>query len=373
MKIGLIIYGDLDIQTGGYLYDRMLVSHLRNAGDTVTVFSLNSHGYWRNLVLNFSSSLFRDLQRHSIDLLLQDELNHPSLLILNQRIKASGELPIISIVHHLRWNEPHSPALKWFYRLVELHYFKRVDGFIFNSQSTKKSVESLVGSQKPSVVSLPAADHLDRMISTDQIVPRAQSEGGLNLLFLGSLIPRKGLHVLLQALAELHAESWQLQIVGDDRVNVRYTMKIKEAISRYELEERVEFLGSYSRDAISNLFEGQHVLVIPSYYEGYGIAYLEAMGFGLAVIASSAGGASEFIQHKINGYLIAPGDHKQLARTIRDLCHNRAGLTQIGLAARKTFDRHPTWAENAGHSRAFLQKFAGQTYRNQVEVEQVIH
>jgi len=373
MKIGLLIYGDLDIQTGGYLYDRMLVRHLRNSGDQVTIFSINSYGYWRNLAHNFSSSLIWDLRRHSIDLLLQDELNHPSLFILNQRLKAAGKFPIISIVHHLRSSEPNSLALNWFYRLVELQYLKHVDGFVFNSQSTKKSVEFLVGSQKPSLVSLPAGDHLNPRNNTDQILERAQSEGELKLLFLGSLIPRKGLHLLLQALAELHAEPWQLQIVGDDRVNLTYTKKIKQAIARYGLVERVKLLGSKSSGSIANLLAEQHVLVIPSLYEGYGIAYLEAMGFGLAVIASSAGGASEFIQHKINGYLITPGDYTQLARTIRDLCRNRDALAQIGLAARKTFDQHPTWRENTLRSRAFLHQFGERAIKNKIQVERAIH
>ena len=61
----------------------------------------------------------------------------------------------------------------------------------------------------------------------------------------------------------------------------------------------------------------QHqVLAVPSLYEAFGIAYLEAMGFGLPVIASSAGGAHELITQGEHGFLVAPGDAATLAQHI---------------------------------------------------------
>ncbi|MCS7003628.1 MAG: glycosyltransferase family 1 protein, partial [Dehalococcoidia bacterium] len=61
MRLALVIYGDLTLVSGGYLYDRMLVEHLRACGDTVDVVSLNDEGYFANLRHNWDGALFRRL------------------------------------------------------------------------------------------------------------------------------------------------------------------------------------------------------------------------------------------------------------------------------------------------------------------------
>ena len=93
MHIGLIIYGSLDTLTGGYLYDRLLVEHLRRQGDQVDIISLPWRTYGRHLGDNFSRNLYGRLRHAPFDALLQDELNHPSLFWLNQRLRRSCALP----------------------------------------------------------------------------------------------------------------------------------------------------------------------------------------------------------------------------------------------------------------------------------------
>ncbi|MFL7868236.1 MAG: glycosyltransferase family 1 protein, partial [Anaerolineales bacterium] len=80
MKFGLVIYGSLDTLSGGYLYDRKLVEYLRKQGDSVEIISLPWRNYAAHLTDNFHFRLPPDL-----DLLIQDELNHPSLLSANSR------------------------------------------------------------------------------------------------------------------------------------------------------------------------------------------------------------------------------------------------------------------------------------------------
>ncbi|HEX7504353.1 MAG TPA: hypothetical protein VF336_03710, partial [Syntrophales bacterium] len=99
MNIGLVIYGTLDTVTGGYLYDRKLVEHLQRCGDRVVVFSMPIGSYFRNLADNFSSMLLSSLSGSSLDILIEDELNHPSLFFLNQRLRRRAAYPILSLVH----------------------------------------------------------------------------------------------------------------------------------------------------------------------------------------------------------------------------------------------------------------------------------
>jgi hypothetical protein len=75
MKLGLVIYGSLDTLSGGYLYDRKLVEYLRSQGDIVEIISLPWRNYASHLTDNFSFKLSTNL-----DILIQDELNHPSLI-----------------------------------------------------------------------------------------------------------------------------------------------------------------------------------------------------------------------------------------------------------------------------------------------------
>jgi hypothetical protein len=136
MRIGLVIYGSLTTLSGGYLYDRKLVEHLREHGNNVEIISLPRRNYLNHLEDNFSNDLIRRLSNLQCDVLLQDELNHPSLFLLNRRIKDKINYPIVSIVHHLLCCEENPSWLNRFYRLVEGHYLSSLDGFICNSQST---------------------------------------------------------------------------------------------------------------------------------------------------------------------------------------------------------------------------------------------
>ena len=155
MKIGLIIYGSLETVSGGYLYDRKLVDYLRAQGDTVEIISQPWSAYGWHVGHNFSREMLGRLRDAPFDVLLQDELNHPSLVWLNGHLGKLGasrphiSYPIISIVHHLRSSEAHPRGLMPLYRQVERRYLRSVDGFVFNSQTTKREVEKMTGREKP--------------------------------------------------------------------------------------------------------------------------------------------------------------------------------------------------------------------------------
>ena len=111
MRLGLMIYGGLDTPTGGYLYDRMLVRHLRSRGDNVEVISIPSRPPVAGLIDNFDPRLLRRMLAIDADAILQDELSHPSLCLLNERFRRSSVVPIISIVHHLTCLADRCPPL----------------------------------------------------------------------------------------------------------------------------------------------------------------------------------------------------------------------------------------------------------------------
>ncbi len=355
MKIGLVIYGSLQIRSGGYLYDRKLVEYLHQQGDSVQIVSLPWRNYARHLADNFSASLPGDLARLDVDVLIQDELNHPSLFQLNRRVRSRVRYPIISLVHHLRISEQHPGLLMPLYRWVEHSYLASTDGFVFNSQTTRDAVAKTLGRDPARcVVAFPAGDRLNPVISDADIEARAQQPGPLRLVFLGNLIRRKGLHTVLQALARLPDRICSLTVIGDPKAEPSYTTRIMRMVPGQQRTGRVRFCGPLDQEALAAELRRHHVMVMPSSYEGFGIAYLEAMGFGLPCIASTAGGAREIISHGDNGFLVEADATAALAGHLADLHGDRERLARMGAQARQRYAHHPTWQQSMARIRDFL-------------------
>ncbi|MFU8772091.1 MAG: glycosyltransferase family 4 protein [Anaerolineales bacterium] len=354
MRIHLLIYGHLDTISGGYLYDRKLVEHLNQNGDHVEVITLPMGNYFRSLGDNLSVSLHKRLTHLKTDILLQDELSHASLFWINQRIKNAIEYPIVSIVHHLRCHETHPQLFNWFYALFERRYLHSVDGYIFNSLTTQKNVENLVGTGLYSVVAHPAGDHIHSNVDEHTICSRAKQSGPLNLLFLGNVIHRKGLHVLLDALQRLPAGSWHLDVAGRLDIEKMYSRRIQKLLNKSSQGQQVSLHGLLQYEALIEVLVKSHLIVVPSFIEGFGIAYLEGMGFGLPAIASTIGGAREIITHGKNGLLVPPGDSQALSDYLYQLITDRQRLIKMSLAARQRYLDHPTWEQTTDRVRSFL-------------------
>lgn len=367
LKIGLIVYGSLDNLSGGYLYDRKLVEYLRRQGDRVEIIAQPWRSYAGRLAENFSSNTLRQVEALQPDILLQDELNHPSLSRLNRRLQARwmGERkPLrVAIVHHLRISEQRPAWQNRLYAVPERSYLNSVDGFIFNSQTTAASVQSsilrlpserLEDENIPGVIAYPAGDRFQPEIGEAEISARAHLPGPLRLVFLGNLIERKGLHTLLEALASLPGEVAELEVIGSPASEPAYSHRIQARASRPDLAGRVHFTGAQDNAALASRLRHAQLLVVPSSYEGYGIAYLEGMSFGLPAIAGNLGAAWEIINPGENGFLVAPGASAGLAEHISSLGADRARLESMSLAARKRFLAQPSWDQTAQVIREFL-------------------
>ena len=347
MNIGFLIYGSLDTLSGGYLYDRMLVDYLRAHGDTVEIISLP----WRNYAAHLTDNFWFRLPSR-LDILIQDELNHPSLIRANAE---KHPYPVISLVHHLRCSE-HRP--KWqnaFYRAIEKKYLQSMDGFIFNSLTTQRVVNRIIENSKPSMIAFPPTDRFDDAISENEIIERAKGKE-FGILFLGNLIERKGLHTLIDALGQISNLSYRLDVIGSLTADPAYSKTIQEKIESLHLSSFVFLHDSLDNAPLIEKLCQAHVLVVPSSYEGFGIVYLEGMGFGLPAIGTTAGAAGEIIADGTTGYLIAPDDAATLASRLAGLSADRGLLTRLSLAARTRYLRQPKWEQTAGQIRDFLLK-----------------
>ncbi|MGB8982155.1 MAG: glycosyltransferase family 4 protein [Anaerolineales bacterium] len=367
MRLGLVIYGSLDTLSGGYLYDRKLVEYLHAQGDTVEIISLPWRNYAAHLTDNLYFRLPHVVARRSkattkqsplhqrFDILIQDELNHPSLIRAN---RGKHPYPIVSIVHHLRCSELRSRWQNAFYRVIEKKYLQSVDGFIFNSETTQKTVNSLLENRKSDMIAYPPTDRFGEPVSEGEIRSRAQANP-FRILFLGNVIERKGLHTLLEALLALQPSSFILDIVGSQTSEPSYEKQMQDLVARNDLSSFVYLHGSLDREPLIEKLRQAHVLVVPSSYEGFGIVYLEGMCFGLPAIATTAGAAGEIVSDGIDGFLVEPGNAGRLANRLKVLNEDRDVLIRMSLAARERYLRQPKWSETAGRIREFLQSLLG--------------
>jgi glycosyltransferase involved in cell wall biosynthesis len=363
VRICLIVYGGLDVLSGGTLYDRRLVDYLQSAGETVEVIALPPWGgrlaYARALV---DADRARRAALGAVhdarpDVLLIDELCHPSLFLAADRLRRAARYPLAAIVHHLRISEARPAWQNALYGLVERRFLRAMDGFITNSEATRLTVERNLLDPRPFIIAPPAGDRLGEPLSPARIAARADEPGPLRIVFVGNVIPRKGLDLLITALGRLPHADWRLTAVGSLTVDARYAGALRRQIDASGLAGNITLPGRLPDAALADILATSHVLAVPSTYEGFGIVYVEGMAFGLPALASADGGAYEIVTHGVDGYLIPPGDVAALADHLAALHADRDSLRRMALAARARFDRHPTWAESAARIHDWLRTF----------------
>ena len=135
-----------------------------------------------------------------------------------------------------------------------------------------------------------------------------------------------------------------------------YDEQIEELKTRANERDSLRYLEAFREDAVElgETLRASHVLAVPSRYEGFGIAYLEGMCFGLPALASAAGGASELVTHRTDGWLVDPTDPSEIADALAPVCRKRDRLARMGVSAADRYRDHPTWDETAETIRTFL-------------------
>lgn len=334
--------------TGGLIYNQKVLEHLRENGDEVQVVLLPRR--YPNNFVDDGSSEFRQWLAKPGHLVLQDEVLHIPLFHLNGSLK---NLPKVVIVHHLDSSEPGGKWQNKVVRAFERRYLNSVDALIYASAATKSEVESLLQTDKPSIIVYPGCDRLHAEITESEILARAERAGPLRLLYVGNLIARKGLVYLLEVMSRLPVQTARLEVIGSSEFEPSYGELIEGLISKEALGDRVSRLGRLSDTELAQRYRENQVIAVPSFLEGYGIVYGEGMAFGLPAI-SSADGARAIIDEGVNGFLIAPGDVDSLCELILRLHEDRGLLARMSLAARERYRKLPTWEGAVVRIREFL-------------------
>ncbi len=144
---------------------------------------------------------------------------------------------------------------------------------------------------------------------------RAPPDGVTRLLFLGEIGERKGVGVLVQALAKLPPEPpWRAVIAGEGD-----SRPYAAAAARLGLADRVAFPGWTGPEGVRRLLAASDVLVLPSFEENLPLAIVEAFAAGLAVAATPVGAVGDIVKHEETGLLVPPGAVDDLAAALQRL------------------------------------------------------
>jgi glycosyltransferase involved in cell wall biosynthesis/peptidoglycan/xylan/chitin deacetylase (PgdA/CDA1 family) len=147
------------------------------------------------------------------------------------------------------------------------------------------------------------------------------------------MIRRKALDVLLSACELLPPNGWQLTLVGEGPLRARFE---SEFLNRWE-RNQVRFLGQVPYLNRVSVFDGEHVFVFPSRWDGWGMVVPEALAAGLPVISTDQViAAHEFIQNGVNGFLIPKEDPPALAEKMRFFITHPEFIPTMGSAARQS-------------------------------------
>lgn len=346
-SVVLVVPGDLDTRTGGYEYDRRVADGLRARGWTITVLRLDaSFPYPTAAARADADAVFGSIPDNST--VLVDGL---ALGVLPREAERHAKrLRLAAIVHHPLARETGiEPSIAAELETSERAALATVRRVVVTGLATA----SLVGTY-----GVPA-DHVSVVQpGTDRAaVARGSGESSPNLLCVATLIPRKGHEILLRALASLEDRNWRLTCVGSADRDPVTSARLRVLTRDLGLEELVSFAGEASGAVLDSHYDRADLFVLPTLYEGYGMAVAEALARALPVVSTTTGSIPDIVVDG-SGVLVPPGDINALSHALARLLSDANARERVAAQARRVRDRLPTWADAAMKMAGVLERIA---------------
>lgn len=333
--------GDIDIPSGGYAYARRLIAECEAAGEPLRLVPLPGGFPFPDAaalaetarrigkVPDGSSLLFDGLALGALDDLAERE---------------SLRLRLVALVHHPLALETglHGEVADRLGR-SEMAALAAAAAVIATSRTTAACLaRDFAVPEEKIAVAPPGTD------------PAAMAEPGhhpARLVSVGSVIPRKGHDLLVEALSRLARRAWTCTIIGSTEIDPAWSARLGGRVRALGLAGRIAFAGTLP-DPRSSMADAD-LFVLPSRYEGYGMAFAEALSQGLPVIGCAAGAVPEVVPPQA-GILVPPDDVDALAEALAALLDDPALLRACAEGARLAGAALPSWRDSAAIVRAVL-------------------
>ncbi|WP_209011993.1 glycosyltransferase family 4 protein [Roseibium aggregatum] len=344
-QIAFAYPGDLETPTGGYGYDRRIISGLREAGWQVDLVPLGE-GFPFPEVSVLEEAVRRIGAVPVGSPIVIDGLAFGAMGEAADRLAKGRDL--IALVHHPLFLEnglPEETADRL--RTSEETALEQAWTIIVTSPATAAQVRDCFGIAEDKIhVVLPGTDRAMAEVRPETDCP--------NLLSVGTIVPRKGYDLLFDALARLGDLSWRLDIVGDTTRDEACFQWLCDRLRENGLEDRVTFHGAVSPEALPDFYGKADIFVLASRYEGYGMAYTEALAHGLPVIGSGGGAVRETLPQGAALYC-GVEDVGRLTAALKRLISDRDERKAFAEAARQAAGALPTWQDAVNAFSAVLE------------------
>lgn len=335
-EIHLVVPGRLDQRTGGYIYDRRIAEGLRALGRPVRVHSLPGlfpgPDAEAEQALEAALAGLPDGSTVVIDGLALGGVPGPAG-------RHHQRLTLLGLVHHPLCEETGlSPERAGELAVLERSALRACRGLVATSPHTADRLREWLRPAPPIRVVTPG------IAVTAPVRAPTWTAAAPVLLCVGTLVPRKGQDLLLQALARMHDRSWHCILAGSETRDPLFTGRVRAEIARLGLGDRVQMRGECTEQELEQLYRRADVFVLPSWHEGYGMAFIEAMAHSLPVVATRAGAIPSTVPASA-GLLVTPGDVDALAGALRRVLDDPGLHATLARGAGEHVRGLPSWTE----------------------------
>lgn len=177
-------------------------------------------------------------------------------------------------------------------------------------------------------------------VDSGKFFPKKNARKKYDILYIGRLIPIKGVDYLIKAVSKLKKYNLRVAIAGQGQS----LSGLQKLAKKENLEENVEFLGYIDNDKLAELYNQSSIAIFPSYdREGIMTTMLEAAACQLPVITTTACSMKEFLNDSVNGLLVKPKHIDDLSEAIRSLKTDKALRNRLSIQARKDIAEKWDW------------------------------
>lgn len=352
----LIVAGELSQRTGGYIYDARMVEALRQQGHTVEVVSLSGcfPAADDEAAEQLAAALSALPENASvvIDGLAMGAL--PDVIVQHAK-----RLTMTALVHHPLGDEQGlSEVEQQHFHRSELTALAAVSRIIVTSRFTQRRLQALADHY-----AMPLKARVDVVEpGVEAAPPCAAPVPGepIRLLCVATLVPRKGQDLLVRALAGVPSSTWQCDCYGGSR-DAAFADRVQQLINTHRLEANIQLHGECDEATLTQAYQNAHALVLPSWYEGYGMVVTEALARGLPVITTTGGALDETLPEGA-GLKVAPGDVAALQQALSRFCSDADLRAELRAGAMATREMLNDWQEAGSAFAQALTQPRGETH-----------
>ena len=349
MRLALIVPGPIDQLTGGYIFARHIVENLRASGDEISLVELAGQ-------FPAADATARAAAARALAALPNGALaviDGLALLGFSDCLAAESlRLKLIGFIHHALAEETGLTRDEIaFFETAERRLLSLLGGAVCPSRNTAAALirygvaETCIAVTPPGTAKPAATRKRDHL------------HNPLRLLSVATVTPRKGHRLLIEALATIDRDAWRLDCIGSQTRDPACAAELRQAIARHALEANVRLLGEYRPEQLPLAYDEADLFVLPTYLEGYGMAFAEALAHGLPIVATTAGAIPDTVPESA-GLLVPPGDVAALRGALARAIGDQALLARLSEGARRAGAALPDWRAAALHWRNAVKRLA---------------